>query len=364
MEQHGRYCGIDPGSHALKLACVVQPPGSKGIWLEHATALAPSDAEQKGLSTEGLSSALPELCEASGLSLSGTPAAISLPTFVGVVQQVQLPGLSSRELRAALSLEMSRLLSFPVEEAVGDYLPLARRTGADGDRTDQGYLLVAARHEVVRAVVAGIGEANLRPVVVEPEPSTLYRLAEMLNPEAESGPRVLIDLGATGTRLLIVQGDELLLFRDISVGGRHFTTALAEALQTGPENAEALKLTEFQKASDLKSFGAAGERLLSELQRSLRYVEASHHLAGYSALHLVGGGARWPALRKRVQSAVGAEARDELVTSAGVLDPAVAKVVALALWHAGRELAGPQKGLRCKLRRALAMARGWAWWKA
>jgi len=343
MTQRVRFCGVDLGSRTLHLACLTDPaPGEPGLLT--ASGPAPGPWADRCPEAAALGGALVAASEGLGVRLRRVHTAVSLPSGAMVVKAVNLPALRPAERRAALYLEIDRLTSVEAAETVGDWLPLAVPGGGQPGPDGQGHLLLTARQQTVDAIGCALRVAAMRPAAVEPEPATLLGLAQLLaRPDGEAA-EVLVDLGASATRLVVVRRGELLLFRELPVGGSDLTAALAEHLGVDPADAEELKCTEYQEGEDLGEFGAAGERLVREVERSLRYVEQGYRLEGYGALHLVGGGARWPLLRRQVEAAVGIRARESIELPVGPVDPAMAEAAALALWRNGRRPPAAAKG--------------------
>lgn len=332
MAQRVRFCGIDLGSSALHMACVADPaaPGEP-VQLRGAAEPSPSPWVDRCPEAAALGQALAALGQQVGLEARRTPAAVTLPTHAMVLKPVDLPPLSAAERRAALYLEMARIAPVADDDMLGDWLSLAGSDGGEGG--SQLHLLMAVPQRSVSAVRCALRLARLRAAAVEPEPATLFRLAQLLaNPNSEAA-EVMVDLGAGSTRLVVTQRDQLLLFRELPVGGAHLTAALAAHLRVDAATAEELKRTRYRTEAELEAFGAAGERLLSEVERSLRYIEHGFGLDGYGALHLVGGGAHWPFLRRVIEVAVGRRAEEQVVVPLGPVDPSLALAAALALWQ-------------------------------
>lgn len=334
MRERIRFCGVDVGSSELKLACLLEPTmlsplgsirgGSMptpGAWMDGTV---PPEALAEGIRRIGS-----DLDARMGL----TPAAISIRTDALVTKNVYLPELNASERRAALYMELERLVPAEDGEPVGDFLPVAPRPDQERGTYEEGYLLMAVQEKVVQHYRSALSGARLRPVAVEPEPASLYRLSQLISAPEQGAAQVLIDLGASGTRLLVVKGEQLLLFRELPVGGNHLTAALAEHLRVDPAEAEQIKRTQHQEETSLEYYGEAGERLCREVERSLRYIERGYGLESYAALHLVGGGARWPFLRRMMERAVGIRAQPEIRLLTGAVEPALAQAAALALWQ-------------------------------
>jgi len=334
MQERIRFCGVDVGSYELKLACLLEP-----------TMLSPLGSIRGGsMPTPGpwidgapVPEALAEGIKRIGSDLDAriwsTPAAISIRTDALVTKNVYMPELTPTERRAALYVELDRVFPNGEGEPVADFLPVTPRPDQERGVYEEGYLLMAVQEKAVHQYRSVLNGARLRPVAVEPEPATLYRLSQLVSVSEMGAAHVLIDLGASGTRLLVVKGEELLLFRELPVGGSHLTAALAEHLGVDQAEAERLKRTQHQEETTLEYYGEAGERLCREVERSLRYIERGYGLESYAALHLVGGGARWPFLRRMMERAVGTRAQAEVRLLTGVVEPALAQAAALALWE-------------------------------
>jgi len=334
MRRRVRFCGVDLGSDSLHLVCLAEPAAlGEPASMHAAVGSSPGPWVDRCPEAQALGVALSAVGQELGLILRNAPTAVSLPTSSLVTRSVSLPPLTPREQRAALYLELDRMAGIVPEETVGDWLPLAIPRDGKGETEGQVHLLLTARQSGVNAVGCALRAAHLRPAAVEPEPATLFRLAQLLAKPEEGEAEVLVDLGASATRLLVIQRDELLLFREVSVGGTHLTQALASQLGVAVAEAEVLKRTEYQEGVWPDLFGTVSVRLVSEVERSLRYIEHRFGLDGYGALHLVGGGARWPFLRGVMEAAVGRQAEGKVVLPVGETDPALATATALALWQ-------------------------------
>lgn len=339
MEQRVRFCGIDLGSQNLKLVCRLNTgapyPGDFIV----KEGPAPGALTDMAGDPNGLGNALAGLRVQAGLGLKRVPAAVSMPTGAMVVKPVQLPPLSGRERQAALQLELERCAPWGEGDVVGDYMPLASEIDASGGK-EEGYLLLATQQHLVNAVRGALGVARIQPEAIEPEPVTLFRLLMMMVPPSDPGAQVLVDLGASGTRVLVARGGQVLLFRDLMVGGNHLTAALAHALGIEWHEAEVLKCSRYQAAENIPELAGVAGRLEKEIERTLRYVERAQRLEGYSGLHLIGGGAVWPYLRGLVERAVGTDAQETLMLPGGQVEPMMAQAAALALYQ--HEMPKPQ----------------------
>lgn len=332
MEHRVRFCGIDFGSQSIKLVCQLDT-GSRelGTAMIFKEGPAPGPLVEQSGDPATLSAALSNLRIQSGIGLRKVLAAVAMPSSAMATKVVNLPPLSNRERQAAFQLEMERFLNLDDRDVVGDYIPLAEEDANSGNQ--ESYLLMAIQQKWINLLRTVLKGAHVHPEAIEPEPVTLFRLLQLLSRSRTEGTHVLVDLGASGTRVVVARKGQLLLFRELAVGGNHLTAALARALNMEWHEAETLKRSRYQEAEEIPELSAEAEHLRKEIERSLRYVERERGIEGYNGLYIVGGGAEWPFMRRLVERAVGLRAREELVLPGGAVAPSLAQAAALAFYR-------------------------------
>ncbi|HEY8346214.1 MAG TPA: pilus assembly protein PilM [Symbiobacteriaceae bacterium] len=332
MEQRVRFCGIDVGSQTIKLVCQLDA-GSRefGGAMIFKEGPSPGSLVDHSGDPNTLGTALASLRVQAGIGLRRVPAAVSMPTGAMATKVVHLPPLTNRERQAAFQLELERFLSLGDQDVVGDYFPLAAEGGGSGNQ--ESYLLMATQQRLINLLRNALKAAHVQPEAIEPEPVTLFRLLQLLSRSRTEGTHVLVDLGASGTRVVVSRQGQLLMFRELGVGGKHLTAALARALNMEWHEAETLKRSRYQEAEEIPELSAEAHRLRKEIERSLRYVERERGIEGYNGLYIVGGGAEWPFIRSLVEQAVGVRAREELVLPGGAVAPSMAQAAALAFYR-------------------------------
>lgn len=295
------------------------------------------------------------------------PVVATLPAEECVFRLIELPSLQlgGREAIASLRWELQRILPFPVDEGVFDFVSLA--DGRTGDPAGDGpsrlrYAVSGARLEAVDARMAALRQLGVRPAVLEPEWVTLWRIAlELRPPGAASG---VLDLGESGSRLMVVDPDGVpFAFHRSRVGGRLLTEELASAIGVAPAEAENLKISEFAEDLGPLATGAALGELAGDLVRALRRVQQEFS-SGPVEMWAVGGGALWPALRTALSEALALELRRPGTPEAaarspvGALDPRWVLAGELARWYAARARRGEAVSEEEGLRQAVTAEKG------
>lgn len=288
--------GVDVGSHSVKICCARRHAG--GFRFECVESTLPHPER----------SHLGRWCHRRGWPVR---AAAALPATRSVLRVLDLGAVPDREAGAAAGWELQRVLPYPLEEAAVDLVPLQ---GPGGPR----WLAAAAHGGDVRAHVSLLRGWGLRPVALEPEPVALWRLHLALCPDAGAVEAVL-DLGAGGTRLLVIVERAPVLLRCLPVGCR-----------------------------DLQApggFEGPLRDLLTELDHSLRFCRQTYGRAP-DRIWACGGGGAWAPLLQALRDSLGAPVEpwrlpvevlgagphEGSAAGTGLASPAFALAMGLCLW--------------------------------
>ena len=238
--------GIDLGTRGIKLLQVREHGGElKVVGAGRVDAKAgDSWVEDRKALTDQLRAAF-----ASG-GFTGRRCVLSIPRGEVRMQLVRLPKMPDSELRQAVVWEASQRFGFDREAMEVD----AIRTGAslqDGERRDE-ILLIAVSHDVINAWVEPVMAAGLRPMAIETHFTALARaFSRQSRRESDrSVTRVVLDVGASGSTVMILRGDQIAFCKSISVGGEQFDQAVAEHLQMDVAAARELRAARIAAATD------------------------------------------------------------------------------------------------------------------
>jgi type IV pilus assembly protein PilM len=240
-----------------------------------------------------------ELVKRSGATTN--KAVASLPNNVVFTSVIELPKIPENELKKAVEFEAKKYVPLPLEEVALSWSILAdnpsKSTGESylGAPPDdkQKVLLTAVPSLVIDNYVKMFSEAGLEPQALEIEALALIR--SVIGDDA--GAILLIDVGAKGTSVNVVDNGYLRFSKSLGVGGDTITQSLAQSLSVNFARAEQFK----------KDFGmtAAGAQIPQVIRPVLDMVknEASQlinlfesHGNRMTKIILSGAGSRLPGL--------------------------------------------------------------------
>ncbi|EKP94149.1 Tfp pilus assembly protein, ATPase PilM [Thermaerobacter subterraneus DSM 13965] len=239
----------------------------------------------------------------------------NLPGDEAILRIMPAPPVPRRELPLALKWELQRILPFSVEDAVFDYVILPGRGGGTGAAGGSGGPLGrAGRLDVAegrddQVVVAGapvavidaryrqLARRGIRPMALEPEWVTLWRITRFLQLLADPGRScAVIDLGHTSTRLLVIGPDGApVAFHRSAAGSGALETELAAQLGVSVTQLRQLRATELRHDVAALVRTATATELIGDVTRLFR--RARQETGSTPAdVWAIGGGAAWPAL--------------------------------------------------------------------
>ncbi len=180
---------------------------------------------------------------------SGARCVVSLPREDVCLQSVRLPKMPDEELRQTALWEASQRFGLDRNAMQVDFI----RTGAmlQSGESREEVILIAASHAAIYARVEPILAAGLRPVAVEAGFSALVRtFSRQARREADrANVRAVVEVGESGSTVLILRGDQVAFCKPIAIGGRHFNLAVADHLQMEPKHAEELRCARIAAAA-------------------------------------------------------------------------------------------------------------------
>jgi type IV pilus assembly protein PilM len=172
---------------------------------------------------------------------TGRRCVVSLPRHVVQVQAVRLPRMPDAELAQAAAWEAAQRFGFEREQTQADFI----RTGAPAKAGDarEEVLLIATTRDAISRYLEPLMAAGLHPVALDTDFSALARVFGRHYRRAvdREQVRAIVDVGSSGSTLLILQGDEIVFCKAISIGGDHLDQAVAEHLQLAPSAASELR---------------------------------------------------------------------------------------------------------------------------
>ncbi len=278
--------GIDIGSSAIKVVEIKKKGGKALLETYGAIALGPYDGIDAGavtnLSVEKISEALKEVLKQSGVS--SVSAAFSIPVQSSLIFTVELPlQIKESEMNEIIATEARKYIPVPITEVSLDYFRLPQKepsflemNSAELPEAKSGkvsVLVVATQNDVVskqRSIVSG---SNLAASFFEIEIFSSIRA----NFEHELSPVLLMDFGASRTKLSIVEFGMVKSYHTIERGGAYITESISKSLSIPFAEAEKMK-------KEFGLFGNPSEKSLVDIIKihtDYIFSEANNVLLGY-----------------------------------------------------------------------------------
>jgi type IV pilus assembly protein PilM len=287
--------GLDIGSSAVK--AVELKPAGKGFRVA-AFGLEPVPADaivdgaiiDAGAVTESIRRVFTQ-----NKAFKAADVCASLSGNAVIVKKISLPVMTETELDESIHWEAEQYIPFDIQDVNIDYQILDAGTGAES-RGSMDVLLVAAKKEKIGDYTGVIAQAGKNPVIVDVDAFALQNAFEVNYGLDGSQVVVLMNAGASAININILQGDQSVFTRDISIGGNAYTEAVQKELDLPFEAAEQLKKgipvdgATFEEAQPV--LRAVTENVLLEIQKTFDFFKATAASEQIDRIMLSGGASR------------------------------------------------------------------------
>jgi type IV pilus assembly protein PilM len=341
--------GLDIGSSAVK--AVELKPAGKGYKVSaFGSEAIPPDSIVDGAIIDGaaVADAIRRLFD--GRKIQTKDVAASLSGNAVIVKKISLPVTTEAELTESIYWEAEQYIPFDIQDVNLDYQVLDPGDAGNGKST-MDVLLVAAKKERIADYTGVIAQAGRTAVVVDVDAFALQNAYEV-NYGIEAGQVVvLLNAGASAMNINILQGDQSVFTRDISIGGNAYTEALQKELNLPFEQADQLKRGEavdgmtFEDARPV--LRAVSENVMLEIQKTFDFFKATAASDRTDRIVVSGGASKAEGflemLTERFEAPVelfdpfkkvGFDSKRFKVEAVGDMAPTVAVAVGLALRRA------------------------------
>lgn len=283
---NGGVLGIDIGSNSIKLVELEEIGTKYHLKNIGETPLVQGAIVNKAIEKpEAISHALSRLID--DLGIEADDAAVSISGEPVLLKRVSLPYMSDAELKKSIKWEIEQFSSNATRDYTHDYQVISSQNAHD--KID--VLIVAANKNVTKDYLSIITNVGLNPVVIDLDVFSLESMYEVNYPESE-GLLALVNIGASVTNILIVDGGESVFARDLLIGGSHYTDLIMKELDLSYEEAEEVKYNQRLGLSDSLVEPIAKDfinSITNEIKRTLDYFATVHSKENVKRI-MIGGG--------------------------------------------------------------------------
>ncbi len=321
--------GIDLGSDTLRLAQVQRSGQSH-------TLFAAASCEVPAFAKVDLESRL-DFFEQAARDLiargkfKGRSAVLSLPSSLMFMNRLRLPLMSDADLKKAIAVECRGKLPIDPDAALMRHV-VAGHVKEHG-QTLLEVIAFATPREAVNKYLAAANRAKLDVVDMKIEPMALLDCFSHVHCRKvdEDTVTLYVDLGATGSRIIVAQGTHLFGLSMVEIGGRDFDQAIAATMRVSVEDARLLRLKHSANQTSVvardirnvspqavaepqsKQIAAAQEettaRLISAIIDSRKRHDTVFHARPIQRVIFVGGEASAHGLCTRIAESIGLPAQ-------------------------------------------------------
>ncbi len=342
--------GLDIGSSAVKAVELKQ--AGKGYKVTgFGSEPIPPDSIVDGaiIDAAAVADAIRRLFDSRGIKTKDVAASLSGNAVI--VKKITLPVMTEAELGESIYWEAEQYIPFDIQDVNLDYQILDKGDAASGKGTME-VLLVAAKKEKIADYTGVIAQAGRAAVVVDVDAFALQNAYEINYGIDPGAVVVLLNAGASATNINILQGDQSVFTRDISIGGNAYTEALQRELSVPYDSADALKRgipiegASYDEARPV--LRAVTENMMLEIQKTFDFFKATAASDKIDRIVLSGGASRAEGftemLSERFEAPVepfdpfkriGFEGKKFQVDAPADIAPTVAVAVGLALRRVG-----------------------------
>ncbi len=227
-----------------------------------------------------------------------------------IVKRVLFDKTSEKDLAKTVREEAKQYIPFDINDVYLDYQIMDE----EEDKDSREVMLVASKKKVVQDLVDVLEKGGLSLNVVDVDAFALSNCFEFNYKDYTDAPVYLWDIGGQQSIFCVYWHGQPLFFREISVGGRHLTDALAQILNVQKGEAEKIKLegpeglSAEQKSASEEKIASVLEGWASELKRLIGFYLASMPEAEPAKkLMISGGGSLMPGISEAMSAGLDLE---------------------------------------------------------
>jgi type IV pilus assembly protein PilM len=300
-KKHTSFVGVDIGTHSIKIVQFKKETGRIVLETYGEVALGPYAEEPIGsitnLPPEKLGEALVNIIEQA--NVNARHATIAVPSASSLIFVLRIPFAAERQSTSVIRNEARKYIPVPLSEVSLDWwvIPENEVYGNDSDenaaKRDFDALVAVVRNDVLERFkdsFKNVSTFDEREFEIE----TFSAIRGSLKNELV--PTLLVDLGASGTRMSIIEYGVVRKFHSVNRGSAYITKSLQKSLEISFEDAESLKKEvgldsthENKEAYEIIKTGIG--YVLSEMHNVVFDYEKEHRKP-INKIILTGGGAQ------------------------------------------------------------------------
>ncbi len=259
FKKHDYPIALDLGSSSLKMVQLGRGGGTLNL---QAAAISEVPEDVRGNLKSRMKWTVHQVKSMLGFKpFRGRKFVTCLPSSELLIQHLRMPKMKPEQLSKALAVEAQEKL--PSEMAGATLRHIVAGEVYEGEECKQEIILLAASPALVQQHLYLIEQTKIEIAAISVEAQAL------INAFGNDETQLLIDMGHTGTKVIVSQGRQVSFCRNIDIAGVHMAR---------PEPVGAVNEIQFSDNGDLCSVAADGEQLLSRLAGEVRGCVQYHDM--------------------------------------------------------------------------------------
>ncbi len=196
-----------------------------------------------------------------------------------VIKKLSLPQMPHAEIVAALKLQISKFITFPISEAVFDFYSLSPTSSTE--KKSINYIVAVAKKDLIEQVLQVAKKAKIKVISISMVP---LALEQAFSPVLKNEVTSLVYMGKNSTNISIFKNKELEFNREVRLGGESITRAMTGVvfsdkgnIELNRESAEKLKRS-YGIPLDLEAYSKEtnipADKLAAMIRPALEKIEA------------------------------------------------------------------------------------------
>ncbi len=233
------------------------------------------------------------------------------------IKNVRLPKMPSAQLDHAVLAEAEKRYDFPITGDQFNYLNAGEVR--NGNESHREIIMLAVPRDVIDEHISMISAMGLAPQHIDAGPVALFRVFErfLRRQSDEEAVSVAVDIGQSGTRVVVARGWDIAFIKAIDIGGQRLTESVARHANLDFEEAAELRQRacrdqvqvepepgDVEQSADRSSvewtirdaLRSEVEALTREVAMCMRYCSVTFRGLRPNEVHLTGGEACDPTL--------------------------------------------------------------------
>jgi len=231
------------------------------------------------------------ISEIKGDRITTNRVVCNLPEEEIFIRLIQLPKMKEEEINNAVYFEAENHIPLKIEEV---YLDWQLLKDAKDNASQMEIIFAAVPKTLADSYLSCLKKAGLWPIALEPESAALARC--LIKEEEEIKPIMIVDIGQTGSNIVIFAKGAVRFTSRVPVSGQAFEKAIAKELKISIEEAIKVKI-EYGLVKEKKVYEALSpvvsdltERVRQAIDFFCEHVASDQHLDEYVSQIILCGG--------------------------------------------------------------------------